>query len=110
MGTTPNQGNAAGLSYVEGFFESSHSPYTATLVPVTEKEGPSDIDITLERGGDISGRVRDTNGKSKEGIMITATSYEYWIFEPSSGEAWTDPNGRYTITLFTEQLSGLCKY
>ena len=85
VGTTPNQGNAAGLSYVEGFFESSHSPYMATLVPVTEMEGPSDIDITLERGGDITGRVRDPNGKSKEGIMITAASYEYWMFEPSTG-------------------------
>lgn len=83
---------AEGVAHViEYYDEAGFNGNTATRVPVVLQQMTEDIDFTVERGGQIKGRVQTADGTPLAGVNI-ALSDDIWA------STCTDVTGRFILT------------
>jgi protocatechuate 3,4-dioxygenase beta subunit len=92
--------------YIEEIFDDADSWETAVRIEVTEPNEASGIRFLLDRGGTISGNVRDESGNPIPGVWIEVSvpkpADSSWMrpmpaFESGGGTS-TDENGAYRVT------------
>ncbi len=87
--------------YIPEIYDDAYSYETATLITAEEPNQTTGINFLLEKGGAISGRVVDQNGRPLPDVYLTAEkvdadSLQDW--RPSfNGYGVTDSNGFYII-------------
>jgi protocatechuate 3,4-dioxygenase beta subunit len=87
-----------GTFYRREFYNDILDYENATPVPVTAGQTTTGIDIVLDKGGLITGRVTDSNGNGLPNVTLrlldpTTNKYLGWI----GNSARTDWNGNYTL-------------
>jgi hypothetical protein len=85
---------AAAPGYVSEFFKETASWDEATPVAVIASEDTTDINLTLELGGSISGVVRDETGIPIGRAWVEASEYDSGAW---GGSDQTTEDGTYTI-------------
>ncbi|UFS68589.1 carboxypeptidase regulatory-like domain-containing protein [Geomonas sp. RF6] len=86
--------NASG--YISRWFGDEETEGAAATVAVTAGSETAGVDAYLSRGGRISGTVSDgSTGAGVSGVQVYAIDRSTGSWE---GAAYTDENGRYTIT------------
>jgi hypothetical protein len=93
-----------GLDYVTQFFDGKTSPSEANTVSVEEGGTQSGIDVALQQGGRIAGRVTDASSKAAiQGVLVCALTMagkaEACTVTNPSGEyeTATIPSGEYKV-------------
>ncbi len=87
--------------YATTYYTAQAVPTLTNLVPVTDSEATTGIDIDLPLAGAISGRVTKRDGEAVAGLFVVVNLYTtnsgYDRIDTVSHETQTDADGRYTV-------------
>jgi len=88
---------ASGLDYVAEWYDGVRHTSAATELTVSAAATNSGIDFALQRGGTVSGRVRESAGWTPvPGCLVSISDYYTWQWV---ADAETDRNGDYAVVL-----------
>ena len=81
-------------NYIDKWYNNQDDFNSADTITITASGTTTGINVVLEIGGSISGKMTDANGTGLLGYVEVYTSTDQY---PRAGFAYTDDNGDYTV-------------
>jgi hypothetical protein len=83
----------SGPGYFDEYWDNAPDEQSATTIVVTTQDSLKNLDATLAKGGQISGRARNWGRGVNASITVFSSDSTVWIYEGSND------NGEYSVTV-----------